>query len=142
MGRREYHGNWPCGEAGCRERARFVYDLQRDYAEAGRRYAKDPWRCTRHTDPESVLGLDRLSIQATATASRVKFSGYEAALARYVPGGWGSPPKEYLDGLFWVGAGMSSGFTFGPGFKAFADDFPEGTKLVITVEAVLPDAHS
>lgn len=142
MSRREYVGEWPCGEAGCRERARIVYDLQRGYAEASRRYARNPWRCTRHTNPETVLGRDRLTIQAAATASRVKWSGYEAALARYVPDGRSSPPKEYLDGLFWVGAGMSSGFTFGPGFKAFADDFPEGTELVITVEAVLPDAHS
>lgn len=141
MGRREYFGNWPCAENGCTERGRYVYDTQRDYADAVRRYAKDPWRCSRHTKPEEVLGLDRLRVVATATATRVKFSGYADALARYQAGnGWGRPPSEYLDGLFWTGAGMSSGFTFGPGFKAYADDFPAGTKLVITVEVVLPDA--
>lgn len=37
-------------------------------------------------------------------------------------------------GKFWEHQGLVTG----PGFKAWADDFPEGTTLVVTVEAVLP----
>jgi hypothetical protein len=33
-----------------------------------------------------------------------------------------------------------SGFVYGPGFKAFADDFPEGTQLVVTARIVMPNA--
>jgi hypothetical protein len=38
-------------------------------------------------------------------------------------------------GLFWNG---KSGFEFGPGFKAWSKDFPEGTILRVTAEILLP----
>lgn len=143
MTRREYHGNWPCAESGCRERARYVYDTRRDYDDAARRYAKDPWLCTRHTKPHELLGLANRLIRAEAVASKVATSDYERRLGEYeraVARGsnFAHRPAEFLDGLFWQGAGLRSGFTCGPGFKAFATDFPEGTKLVITAEIVLP----
>ncbi|AYD83936.1 hypothetical protein SEA_GETALONG_76 [Gordonia phage Getalong] len=39
-------------------------------------------------------------------------------------------------GKFWA----RHGFVTGPGFKAWADDFPAGTTLIVTAEVVLPEA--
>jgi hypothetical protein len=46
--------------------------------------------------------------------------------------------KNYpeLKELFW---NTGSGFIYGSGYKAFADDFPEGTILRITAEIILPN---
>lgn len=156
MTRREYLGNWPCGQDGCRERARFVYDLKRDYQDAYKRYAAEPWRCTRHSRPAEVLSTENVRRELVLTASRVPYSGYERMVADYeryqanatgYAGLYRGPRKpteedRWLKGLFWIGEGESSGsgFTFGPGFKAFATDFPEGTQLRITAEVVIPDA--
>jgi hypothetical protein len=43
--------------------------------------------------------------------------------------------------LFWVAPEkhLKSGFTFGNGYKAYANDFPEGTKLTVTASIELPD---
>ncbi len=37
-------------------------------------------------------------------------------------------------GLYWD----SMGFVHGPGFRAFAKDFPEGTVIRVTAEIILP----
>lgn len=155
MPRREYLGNWPCGEPGCRERARYVYDLKRDYTEAYQRYAAEPWRCTRHTRPDEVLSANNPIRRVTLTATKVRTGWYDrdlAAYERYMANppersyGWRptkpDPKNEFLDGLYWTAEGErpGSGFTYGPGFKAFGRDFPEGTKLIVTAEVVLPDA--
>lgn len=46
--------------------------------------------------------------------------------------------KKYpnLAGLFWDDG---SGFTHGTGYKAYADDFPPGTRLIITARIELPE---
>lgn len=79
-------------------------------AEELRRRQK-PWYCTRHTRPEEVL--------TESNAVR------EHVLEVY----------EMSYGKFWRAAGTDqsgSGFTYGPGFKAFADDFATGTRLIVT----------
>lgn len=149
MPRREYTGNWPCREAraGCRERAGYIYSTRAEYADAARRYATEPWTCTRHSNAEEVLGLNNMSRTAEVVAGRIRVPGYDRDLAQYEatmanPQRYYTPrkPEEFLPGLFWSGSGaLTSGFIHGPGFKAFADDFPEGTRLRVTVEVVLPD---
>ena len=151
MGQREYYGRYPCAEPSCREHANFVYGLRQDQAESARYYAKNPWRCSRHVKPNEVLALDNREIRVELTASRVRNKSYDHDVANYerlmaspAPAWSSDPPRkpdpsrEYLDGLFWLGGGLSSGFTFGPGFKAFANDFPEGTKIVITATLEVP----
>lgn len=147
MPRREYTGNWPCRQPGCREQGFYIYDTQRDYREAARRYAEKPWVCTRHTQPEQVLSVENSSRQVEITASRLRTPGYERDLALYEARkfpylyGDSTPPAEFLPGLFWTGGGvLTSGLTDGPGFKAFANDFPEGTRLRVTVEVLPPAA--
>lgn len=155
MARREYFGRYPCAEPTCRERADFVYTLRREQVESAAYYAKNPWRCTRHYKPNEVLGLDNREIRVELTASRVRSSSYDRDVANYerlmagpmsawspYPPRKPDPRREYLDGLFWLGGGFDSGFTHGPGFKAFAKDFPEGTKIHIVVTVEVPDADA
>lgn len=122
MPRREHLSNWPCGEPSCKERGLYRYDTKRELQEAAARYAKEPWRCSRHTQADEVLTFAQPRREVTMVASKV-----------------GSLP-----GLFWREDGgkgrAGSGFRFGPGFKAWATDFPEGTQLIVTAEVVLPDA--
>lgn len=48
---------------------------------------------------------------------------------------------EETYGLFWRAEGQEkggNGFVFGNGFKAFAKDFPAGTRLTVTARVELP----
>lgn len=74
---------------------------------------RDNYKCTRHTDPDSVLS-------PTCTKRSIEMENQKHPRA---------------EGNFWDG---SYGFQYGPGFKAWADDFPIGTKLKITAEIILP----
>jgi hypothetical protein len=40
--------------------------------------------------------------------------------------------------LYWGKDEAWNGFSHGPGFKAFAEDFPAGTRLRITAEIIFP----
>jgi hypothetical protein len=112
--RREVTHRATCAEPDCAESAFWTYDNQADRRDHLRRLAESPWRCTRHTQPGEVLSIDNAERSHVLTATRLP----------HLP-----------DHLFWMtdGAKSGSGFVFGPGFKAFAKDFPEGTRLVITV---------
>lgn len=116
MGRREYHIRLVCAESGCRETSFTVAQTREEEREIRERYARNPYQCTRHTQPEKVLSPDNPKRVTVLTARQSE--------------------HPHLDRLFWDG---SSGFSYGPGFKAFAQDFPPGTQLVVTAEVVLPD---
>lgn len=129
-----------CAEAGCGETKLHLYTSRRQYDEIWADQNKRPWKCSRHERPEEVLRPDNPTTTYVLVASRVRFSGYEDAVARRSP--YARRPEEFLDGLFWLpeGAGRGgSGFSFGPGFKAHASDFPEGTRLVVTTRIELPE---
>ena len=115
-----------CAENGCSESTFYTYRTQREYAEITQRQAQRPYKCTRHDTPDEVLRPDNTERTHVLVASRVPFMGRR--------GGW-------LPGLFWLeeGRDSGSGFTFGPGFKAHASDFPEGTRLVVTARVEMPD---
>lgn len=95
-----------CAEPGCRERAFYeVRTMKED-----RELRSKPWRCMRHTRPEEVLSPEN----ATRTQT---LEVYE---------------RPY--GKFWRRVGDKhggTGFTHGPGFKAFAADLPVGAKLIV-----------
>lgn len=99
-----------CTEPGCGEWAHFAYDTREDAAED---YAKRrEWKCTRHRRPDEVLSVERKETKVEMVNTTRK------------------------TGLYWSG---SHGFTFGPGFKAWSKDFPEGTKLIVTARIELPE---
>jgi hypothetical protein len=99
-----------CAEDGCRETAYYEHASQREAAESRQWRAKHPYRCLRHTRPGEVLTQDGTERVGVLTV-------YE---------------ESY--GKFWRGETdkSGSGSAHGPGFKAFAKDFPAGTRLVVT----------
>lgn len=144
MGRRIYRSRHACAEQGCREVGHYEHETRREQDESDRYYRDKPWRCTRHTKPDEVLSQDSPLRESVLVASKVRNQWYERELAEYeraVERGslYASEPNEFIPGLFWSGPGSGSGFQYGPGFKAFAKDFPEGTRLVITARIELPE---
>lgn len=105
-----------CGHEGCDEFARYEAFSRKEAIEIDRKYGQGRYRCVRHSQPEVVLSptnfirVDELSVFAEP------------------------------HGKYWGHDKASSGFVYGPGFKAFAADFPEGTIIRITAEIVLPSA--
>jgi hypothetical protein len=79
-------------------------------------------KCVRHLD-ENVLGIGKRELSSVFVASKVRYN-----------------EERFLDGLFWIKEGETSGsgFIFGAGFRAFADDFPEGTRLEVTAKVEVP----
>jgi hypothetical protein len=106
-----------CGHAGCSERTRYEYDRQRDMLDSQRR-TKGEWLCSRHISPDEVLSPTNLHRVAEITAGK-------------------SDRYPDLPGLTW--REQSNGFAHGLGWRAWANDFPAGTRLRVTVEVILPD---
>lgn len=127
MGRREYTIRLRCTHEGCTETSFTTATTRREETEIRSRYAKSPYLCVRHTKPDEVLSTENLERTLVVVAQKVE--------ARFVRGIDTPGEVRYLDGLFWDGR---SGFNFGPGFKAYASDFPEGTRLVVTARIELP----
>lgn len=101
-----------CGHDGCNEFVRYEADNRSHYIDLSKRYGNGQWRCVRHAQPDQVLSA---SNSKTVEELRVINS----------------------DGnLYWGKEKAFSGFSHGPGFKAFAEDFPEGTVLRITAEII------
>ncbi|QLF83870.1 hypothetical protein SEA_MOOSEHEAD_62 [Gordonia phage Moosehead] len=110
MGRRGYTLRWRCAEDGCTEQYYTAVDYKADYHAAYRRQSEKPWRCLRHNGNGGVLSPENTLIRTEVPMT----------------------VKSY--GKFWDRRGLVTG----PGFKAYADDFPDGTTLIVTVEAILP----
>lgn len=77
---------------------------------------KHEFRCTRHSKPEEVLSADNMTTEVVMVSKKSDGCG---------------------DHLYWE----RNGVQHGPGFKAWADDFPEGTRLVVTARIEFPNAE-
>ena len=114
---------YSCAESDCHEVGYIDYDTKARAREHARElHNRGGWRCTRHTKPDEVLSPTNWRRTVVMTAERSK---------RFPD----------LAKLFWREEGREfegSGFTFGPGFKAWADDFPEGTVLTVTTTVSPP----
>jgi hypothetical protein len=122
MPRREYFLRLACAHEGCAERSYYVFDRREDQRRQERHLRKvGGWRCVRHTNPDAVLSDDN--------------KAREQVLVSYATD----------HGKFWRLEGTEKsggGFEYGPGFKAFAKDFPVGTRLVVTAHVELPSEAS
>lgn len=121
MSRRGYDRRRQCGQEGCREVSFVHYDLQRDYKEAVQRErGRPPWMCSRHDKPHEVLSVHNVECVGMHVCEQ----------------------KDY--GRFWQDeeGRTGSGFNYGPGFKAWAKDFPPGTKLIVTARIELPESYT
>lgn len=105
-----------CAEDGCREVAYYEHATQREAQESRQWRAKRPFRCSRHIRPDEVLSTDDVERTGVLTV-------YEESYGRF----WQTAPGT-----------SGSGSASGPGFKAFAKDFPPGTRLVVTARIELP----
>lgn len=111
MAKREWMLRKPCAHPGCTETSRYSYETRRDMVTSFE--SKREYRCFRHTRPNEILSTDRLETQVVMISKKSDGCG---------------------DVLFWNG----NGFQSGPGFKAWAEDFPEGTRLIVTAKIELP----
>ncbi|TKG67046.1 hypothetical protein [Prauserella endophytica] len=114
---REYTISLACAEPGCRERSLTIANTRAEEREIRQRYARSPYKCTRHLKPDEVLSAENLSRTTVLVAGKSER--------------WPDMPE-----LFWNG---TRGFRHGPGFKAYANDFPPGTRLVVTARIELPE---
>lgn len=130
MPRREYLLRVVCAQDGCRENALYRYDYKADYSEAYRRHNHEkPWKCIRHSDPDRNLRLDNTAVSGVFVATE-KFID--------VHGG-----EQKSIGLFWMpegapGGSSGNGFDHSSVHSAYAEDFPVGTRLVITAYVETP----
>jgi hypothetical protein len=107
------HVSARCQHPDCKETAHWTFDTRR---EAANHYPeRQRWKCLRHDTPELVLSPnchDRV-MEYTCTVKG--------------------------DYRYWHdGVRLGSGFAHGPGFRAYADDFPEGTVLTVRSHVELP----
>lgn len=106
-----------CNEKGCPEHISFKYTMKWQLDELKKTYHKK-WKCDRHKNPDKVLNQNNLKKQTILICGKSK---------KY--------PE--LKNLYWqkkndLGLGLS--FIKCVDFIAFANDFPEGTELIITAE--------
>jgi hypothetical protein len=116
MPKRKYRLRFPCQHPGCDQTAHCEAETRDEEKKIRQRY-ENKWTCVRHSNPEELLS-------ASNTKTR-----FEAVAAR-------SEKYPDLKEMYFGG----SGFLLGPGFKVYPKDFPEGTKLIVTAEIVLPPA--
>src|ERR1044072_5050018 len=114
MSRRPSIVRFRCGHPGCEEFARYEADNRYHAIEMDKRYGNGKYRCVRHSQPDSVLSADNSKI-------------VDELISLKEP-----------HGLYWGNETAWGGFAHGPGFKAFAEDFPAGTVLRVTAEIILP----
>lgn len=119
MTRRGYTRTRRCAEEGCREVSFINYEYKRDYADAVRREAgQSPWKCLKHDKPDVVMSPRNRERTGVLLCEQ----------------------RDY--GRYWQEEGRSgTGYVYGAGFRAWAEDFPPGTELIITVQAILPEGY-
>lgn len=100
-----------CEHEGCKVSVSYSFSSHRMMVSSSE--YKSKYYCMRHTNMSEILS-------GVITTTEV------VLIANQLNG---------IKGLFWNG---ESGFISGPGFKAWADDFPAGTSLVVTARILPP----
>jgi hypothetical protein len=123
MPRGDYRQTIRCAGAGCKETITYHHQTRRDEAASVKSQQAIPWKCSRHLWPDKVLGTVRGTITTVMTVHR-----------RPDARSWETP-------LIWAAPGwpFRSDSISGPGFQAFAGDFPEGTRLEVTARILPPE---
>lgn len=122
MTRRGYSYSPQCVHEGCAERAHYHFDTRREEHETITSLrSRGGWRCVRHTRPDEVLSAEAPAREAVLVSRQESYGRFFA------------PEGQDKGG---------NGFLHGPGFKAYAEDFPPGTRIVVTARVELPRAES
>lgn len=109
---RERSVRFQCSHPGCQDVAHYSFQYRDEGQRLHATYGNGKYKCARHSRPEEVLATNRRKIVT------------EQASEETVPGH-----------LYW----NHWGFVSGPGFRAWASDFPKGTILRVTAEVILPN---
>ena len=120
-----YAGTYPvhCPADGCTESSFYSVSTLADRKRIAADQKRSPWKCSRHRNPEELLTPTNRERTRVLIADRSK---------RF----------DLPNSLFWreeSADDAGSGYTFGPGFSAHADDFPKGARIVITARVELPE---
>lgn len=110
---REYPLRFKCSHEGCAETVTYRYSTRRELADSFelKHYGgAKGWLCTRHNRPDEVLSDCNPETRFEAVCRQESYGRFFG----------------------------NSGFVHGPGFKLFANDFPPGTKLIVTARIELP----
>lgn len=114
---RRYTIRLRCAAEGCPAGSVAEACTRHEENEARRWYAEHPYRCYRHQAPAEVLSAAEPVMHGALRVTQQGPSKYWAVEA---------------DGR------LRGGLVSGPGIRAIADDFPEGTRLLVTAEIELP----
>ena len=108
-----------CIEKGCREDAIYDWRTIKERAEISKRAVS--YRCLKHSRPTEWLRVGNARTEKVLVARRL------AGLPNH---------------LFWVDgdATTGNGFAHGSGYRAFAEDVPDGTVLRVIATLELPQA--
>lgn len=113
MGRRRFPYYVTCAEPDCSKMAHYEARTRADQVSHYEQLAKWPWRCDRHTRPAEIMSPADAR-RVIETASKIAFEGG--------PPFWGS--TDPVGGIGW---------------RAYARDFPAGSRLRVTVEILPPE---
>lgn len=123
MPRGDYRQMIHCADQPCPEKVVYHHETRRDEAASIKDQQARPWKCIRHSKPGEVLTPERQEITSVMTAvPRPNASRWESRRIWDAPG-W-LRQSDKIDGV---------------GFMAFADDWPEGTRLEITARILPPE---
>lgn len=119
MARRQYRSRFECAEPGCSEYESYTHDFRRDEISMRDLRRQFPFRCVKHREPGRYMkpGNEATRHVLVATASVEPLPGRKPHLT-------------------WHPEGKSSGSSIasGDGYYADANEFPEGTRLVVTAQ--------
>jgi hypothetical protein len=123
MPRGNYRQTIRCAGPGCGETVTYRHGTRADEAASVKSQRESPWKCPRHLWPDQVLGRGREVIAGAMTV-----------IARPDARNWETP-------RIWEAPGwpFRSDSISGPGFRAFASDWPEGTRLEVTARILPPE---
>ena len=109
------------------EQRSVPYDSQREVAEILSMASWKNWKCTRHAQPDKLLTLDHPAVSAVLVNTKVMTTDMR-----------GEP--KFLQ-MSWRAEGdtSGSGYSHSAAHNAYAEDFPEGTRLVITAYVETPE---
>lgn len=109
--KREWRLTVKCTEPGCSEVARYSYETRKDMASSYEQRNASTWKCVTHSNPSRNLSMDRKFVEWTS-----------------------QPSRETDSGRYWE----NSGVLIDRAYYAKAADFPVGTRIRITCEAIVP----
>lgn len=108
-----------CTHPGCNETSHYEFERKSDLKEVLPKLKE--WKCSRHSRPDEVMSPNEWNKEVAVVSEMVMRTDGVTPL-----------------GLFWNFGKYRNGFISGPGFKAWAKDFPVGTVLTVTARIKLP----